>query len=135
MCRAKRGPQWRRPKIRRAIVFNNVLNIYIYIYIYIYKFKTTKTTIFQSIKSYIFLKGLTHDFERKIQIFLYLFLVKIRRRIVLDDAVDKKWLFRLQTRQLFYVWKIPFLQRRKPTVLVREFEFFFVCSSWKYHKK
>ena len=129
MCRAKRGPQWRRPKIRRGIVFNNVLNIYIY------KFKTTKTTIFQSIKSYIFLKGLTHDFERKIQIFLYLFLVKIRRRIVLDDAVDKKWLFRLQTRQLFYVWKIPFLQRRKPTVLVREFEFFFVCSSWKYHKK
>ena len=65
MCRAKRGPQWRRPKIRRGIVFNNVLNIYIYIYIY--KFKTTKTTIFQSIKSYIFLKGLTHDFERKIQ--------------------------------------------------------------------
>ena len=63
MCRAKRGPQWRRPKIRRGIVFNNVLNIYIYIY----KFKTTKTTIFQSIKSYIFLKGLTHDFERKIQ--------------------------------------------------------------------
>ena len=129
MCRAKRGPQWRRPKIRRGIVFNNVLNIYIY------KFKTTKTTIFQSMKSYVFLKGLTNDFERKIQIFLYLFLVKIRRRIVLDDAVDKKWLFRLQTRQLFYVWKIPFLQRRKPTVLVREFEFFFVCSSWKYHKK
>ena len=97
MCRAKRGPQWRRPKIRRGIVFNNVLNIYIY------KFKTTKTTIFQSIKSYIFLKGLTHDFERKIPIFLYLFLVKIRRRIVLDDAVDKNWLFKLQTRQLFYV--------------------------------
>ena len=103
MCRAKRGPQWRRPKIRRGIVFNNVLNIYIYIYIYIYKFKTTKTTIFRSIKSYVFLKGLTNDFERKIQIFLYLFLVKIRRRIVLDDAVDKNWLFRLQTRQLFYV--------------------------------
>ena len=131
MCREKRGPQWRRPKIRRGIVFNDVLNIYIYIY----KFKTTKTAIFQSIKSYIFLKRLTHDFERKIQIFLYLFLVKIRRRIVLDDAVDKKWLFRLQTRQLFYVWKIPFLQRRKPIVLVRECEFFFVCSSWKYHKK
>ena len=95
MCHAKRGLQWRRPKIRRGIVFNDVLNIY--------KFKTTKTTIFQSIKSYIFLKGLTHDFERKIRIFLYLFLVKIRRRIVLDDAVDTKWLFRLQTRQLFYV--------------------------------
>ena len=88
MCREKRGRQWRRPKIRRGIVLNDVLNVY-------KKFKTTKTTIFQSIKSYIFLKGLTHDFERKIRIFLYLFLVKIRRRIVLDDAVDKKRLFRL----------------------------------------
>ena len=54
-----------------------------------------RTTIFQSIKSYIFPKGLTHDFDPKIQIFLYLFLVKIRPRIVLDDAVDKKMLFRL----------------------------------------
>ena len=88
MCRAKRGPQWRRPKIRRGIVFNDVLNIY-------EKFKTTKSTIFQSIKSYIFPKGLTHDFDPKIQIFLYLFLMKIRRRIVLDEAVDKKRLFRL----------------------------------------
>ena len=41
-------------------------------------------------KSYIFPKGLTHEFDPKIQIFLYLFLMKIRRRIVLDDAVDKK---------------------------------------------
>ena len=54
-----------------------------------------RTTIFQSIKSYIFPKGLTHDFDPKIQIFLYLFVVKIRPRIVLDDAVDKKMLFRL----------------------------------------
>ena len=54
-----------------------------------------RTTIFQSIKSYIFPKGLTHDFDPKIQIFLYLFLVKIRPRLVLDDAVDKKMLFRL----------------------------------------
>ena len=45
MCGAKRGPQWGRPKIRLRI--------------------------FQSIKSYSFPKGLTHDFDPKIQIFLY----------------------------------------------------------------
>ena len=32
MCRAKRGRQWGRPKIRREIVLNDGLNIYIYIY-------------------------------------------------------------------------------------------------------
>ena len=45
MSGAKRGPQWGRPKIRLRI--------------------------FQSIKSYSFPKGLTHDFDPKIQIFLY----------------------------------------------------------------
>ena len=49
--------------------------------------------MFESIKSYIFPKRLTHDFDPKIQNFPYLFLVKIRRRIVLDDAVDKKVAF------------------------------------------
>ena len=37
-------------------------------------------------KLYFF--NVTHDFDPKIQIFLCLFLVKIRLRIVLDDAVD-----------------------------------------------
>ena len=55
----------------------------------------TENNNFSKYKSYIFPKGLTHDFDPKIQIFLCLFLVKIRLRIVLDDAVDKKMLFRL----------------------------------------
>ena len=59
MAQNLHGPQLRRPKIRQGIVFNDVLNIYI-------NFQTTKTTIFQSIKSYIFPKGLTHDFDPKI---------------------------------------------------------------------
>ena len=45
MCRAKRGPKWGNPEKRLRI--------------------------FQSIKSYSFRKGLTHDFDPKIQIFLY----------------------------------------------------------------
>ena len=84
-----------------------------------------RTTIFQSIKSYIFPKGLTHDFDPKIQIFFCLFLVKIWLQIVLDDAVDKKNAFKTVNKTIFYVWKIPFFQRRKPILLVTEFEFFY----------
>ena len=59
MAQNVHGPQLRRSKIPQGIVFNDVLNIYI-------NFQTTKTTIFQSIKSYIFPKGLTHDSDPKI---------------------------------------------------------------------
>ena len=85
MCRAKRGPQCRRPKIPRVIVFNDVLTIH--------KNLDYENDNFSKYKK--FSRGLTHDFDPKIQIFLYLFLVKIRLRIVLDNAVDKSLLLRL----------------------------------------
>ena len=55
MCRAKRGPQWKRPKLHRGIVFNDVINIHKNL----------------SIKSYIFPKGLTHDFNSKFSLFVF----------------------------------------------------------------
>ena len=83
-----------------------------------------RTTIFKSIKSYIFPK-VNPWFWSKNSNFFCLFLVKIWLQIVLDDAVDKKNAFKTVNKTIFYVWKIPFFQRRKPIVLVAEFEFFY----------
>ena len=62
-----------------------------------------------------------------IQNFLYLFFVKIRPRVVLDDAVDKNCFLDCKQNN-FLCLKNPILWR-KPIVLEREFEFSFICSS------
>ena len=49
-----------------------------------------KNSIFQSPKNHIFQKGLTHAFVQIMYFFLYLFLVKIRPEIMLNNVRDRK---------------------------------------------
>ena len=52
-------------------------------------FTTIKTTTFQTAKNRSFPKGLTHDFCRKMQNFLLLFLKKMSLEIMFHYVLDK----------------------------------------------
>ena len=70
-------------KIRPEIMFNNVLDRK-------ETFFGHKNSIFQSPKKPFFPKGLTHAFVQIMYFFLYLFLVKIRPEIMLNNVRDRK---------------------------------------------
>ena len=64
-------------------------------------FLTIKTKLYKVPKNCIFPKGLTHGFDEKCQIFLYLDLVKIRLEKVSNNILERK--------ETFFYYKKTFL--------------------------
>ena len=65
---------------------------------------------------------------QKFNFFFICFWWKYDDEMVLDGALDKKNSFLDYKQDNFLCLKIPFFQRRKHIVLVREFEFFVISS-------
>ena len=57
-----------------------------------------------------FAKGLTHGFVQKRHFFLYLFLVKIRLEITLNNVLDRKETGECKKRNEFAEWHVAWLK-------------------------
>ena len=106
-------------KIRLEIRFNNVLDRKETFFDYKKKF--------QSLKNFIFPKGLTHAFGQKCQFFHFLFSLKIRLEIRFKNVPDRK---ETVFEYIKKIYKVPkkshFSKRVNPCFWSKNAKFFFI---------